>query len=212
MGGEPTFVSIDDFEHEEWNAGAVGPNKRRLSDQLIRRLRDRFAPGGMLHFGQGKWYPGETLPRWAFALYWRKDGVPIWRDAKLIAPVPGLASPPKQAIKDRPPEVKADAERERAFKLAEGIALRLGVSPEYVTPAFEDPATWVVKESNLPTNVDPLDPKIEDAEERNRMIRTFGRGLTKPSGFVLASSTVEFARGIALDQREMAFAGAAGSS
>ena len=169
MGGEPTFVSIDDLDAPEWNTGAVGGQKEARAEDLVQRLRDRFAPGGFLHFGQGKWYPGESLPRWAFSLYWRKDGEPIWGAPDLIATrkATGLAT---------------DKDSE---SLAGEIATRLGLKKSYVIPAYEDTAYWLMKEQALPTNVDPLDPKIDDPEERSRMARTFDRGLSRPTGFVL---------------------------
>ncbi|MCC3244721.1 transglutaminase family protein [Methylocystis sp. WRRC1] len=169
MGGEPTFVSIDDFESAEWNTAAVGPTKRARADDLIRRLRERFGPGGFLHYGQGKWYPGESLPRWAFALYWRKDGKPIWGDNALIA---GM-------------KAAGEATPHAAENFAASLAGRLGVDSSYVIPAFEDPVHWIGAEAALPINVDPADPKIDDPEERTRMIRAFERGLSTPSGFVL---------------------------
>ncbi len=174
MGGEPTFVSIDDFESEEWNTGAVGPTKRAYADALIRRLRTRFAPGGFLHYGQGKWYPGESLPRWAFALYWRKDGKPIWRNPDLIADESGRGK-----FKDTISLI-GDAE-----KFVKDTATRLGVPVDCVMPAYEDPAYWMIKEGDLPANVDPADPKIDDPEARARMIRVFERGLSKPASYVL---------------------------
>lgn len=169
MGGEPTFVSVDDFESEEWNISAVGPTKRGLADTLVRKLRQRFAPTGFLHFGQGKWYPGESLPRWAFALYWRKDGEPIWGDVSLLA---GEEEEPHATI-------------DQAAALAEDFAERIGVGADHALPAYEDPVYWSLKEAELPENVDPSDPKIDDPETRSRMVRTFERGLSEPSGFVL---------------------------
>ena len=169
MGGEPTFVSIDDFESEQWNSAAVGPDKRALADTLIRRLQTRFAPGGFLHFGQGKWYPGETLPRWTFSLYWRRDGKPIWQDTALIA---------KEGN-----ETKAGPQQAEAFLQA--MASELDVAEDMVVPAFEDPAEWVIKEGNLPENVTPDNSKLADPEERARIAKVFARGLTEPAGYVL---------------------------
>ena len=169
MGGEPTFVSIDDMESAEWNTAAVGPAKRGLADELIRRLRTRFAPGGLLHYGQGKWYPGESLPRWAFGLYWRKDGVPIWKNADLIAAIDG---PRKAGI-------------DEAERFAETAAEKLGLGVDFVIPAFEDPNHWLARESTLPANVTPTDSKLSDPEERARMARVFEQGLNVPKGFVL---------------------------
>ena len=169
LGGEPTFVSIDDYEAEEWNTAAVGPTKRILADQLIRRLRDRFAPGGFLHYGQGKWYPGETLPRWTFSLYWRRDGIPIWSDPVLIS----------KEVEE------TGATAGTAEKLLKVMAAELGIADAFILPAYEDPAEWIIKEANLPENVTPQNSKLEDPEERHRIARVFARGLTEPSGFVL---------------------------
>ncbi|TPW30557.1 transglutaminase family protein [Martelella alba] len=169
MGGEPTFVSIDDFQADEWNTGAVGPMKRGLADTLIRRLRERFAPGGFLHYGQGKWYPGESLPRWTFSLYWRKDGLPIWKNPELIA------------------EEKNDTgiDENDAGRLLQAIASELDIAPEMVAPAFEDPAEWIMREGALPENVDPSNSRLKNAEDRARIARVFERGLTRPTGYVL---------------------------
>ena len=169
MGGEPTFVAVDDMDGAEWNTAAVGPNKRARAFDLISRLRERFAPGGLLTFGQGKWYPGESLPRWAFALYWRGDGRPLWSDPSLVA-AEGA-------------DHGADLDTARRF--GERLAVRLGVEPGHVLPAYEDPLYYLVREQRLPANVDPLDSKIEDAEERVRLARVFSHGLTRAVSFVL---------------------------
>jgi uncharacterized protein (DUF2126 family)/transglutaminase-like putative cysteine protease len=169
MGGEPTFVSIDDYQSAEWNTAALGPTKRKRSDELARRLYDRYGPGGLLHFGQGKWYPGEPLPRWALSLFWRRDGVPIWRDLSLIALEAPATTPSTN-----------DAQR-----LTEGIAARLGIMTDYVQPTFEDPADRMLSQGAIAENIDSGDPKIDDPQERARILRSFDQHLTVPAGFVL---------------------------
>jgi len=169
LGGEPTFVSIDDMDGEEWNTSALGPMKYRRADALIRRLRSRFAPGGFLHHGQGKWYPGESLPRWSLGLYWRKDGEPVWRDPALTAD------------ENAPASVDEDDARRFMLELAE----RLDLDPAYALPGYEDVWYHLWKERRLPVNVDPFDNKLDNAEDRARLARIFEEGLQKVVGYAL---------------------------
>jgi uncharacterized protein (DUF2126 family)/transglutaminase-like putative cysteine protease len=165
MGGEPTFISIDDMQGAEWNTAAVGPTKQGLADKLIRRLRDRFAPDGLLTYGQGKWYPGESLPRWAYSCYFRGDGKAIVRtDLASGATTPDINT---------------------ARALIRGVAQRLEVAPANALAAYEDAFYYLHRERQLPDNVLPGDNKLKDPEERARIAKVFERGLDTPRGYVL---------------------------
>ena len=169
MGGEPTFISIDDPDGAEWNFTAVSHKKRILSGELIKRLRKRFAPGSLLHYGQGKWYPGEQLPRWALAAYWRKDGVPIWRDDSLIA---DESKNYGHGAKD-------------AKELLSRIATLIGGDPSHLIPAYEDAFYYTWKERRLPSNVTPEKSNLKDKLERERIARIFQHGLDSVVGYSL---------------------------
>ena len=169
MGGEPTFVSIDDMDGAEWNTLALGPEKRRLAGILFRKLADRFAKGPLLHFGQGKWYPGEQLPRWALSCHWRKDGQPIWRDPALTA------------VEAKP----TGATAETANRFAAAFAERLQLDPGYLFEAYEDTWYYLWRERRLPSNVEVDVNKAKDPLERERISRVFEKGLETPVGTVL---------------------------
>ncbi|HEX7506547.1 MAG TPA: transglutaminase family protein, partial [Polyangia bacterium] len=170
MGGEPTFVSRDEPDAPEWNTAAVGGSKFRLADTLARRLRYQFAPGGVLHHGQGKWYPGEPLPRWSIGCYYRADGVPIWDNADLLTPEIG--------------EHAHTGTREAEIFIAE-LARRLGVGTEYVRPGYEDVLHYLWRERSLPVNLDPRDSRLEDELDRKRLAQVFDRGLGAVVGYAL---------------------------
>jgi uncharacterized protein (DUF2126 family) len=169
QGGEPTFVSVDDREGAEWNTEAMGPTKRLLSADLMDKLRLKYGEGGLLHYGQGKWYPGEQLPRWSLNLYWRKDREPVWTNPELFAS-----------------EHKSyDVTDVEAHKFLSGVARRLGLDPKYVFPAHEDTWYYLWRERRLPTNVDPFDARLSDPLERDRIRKVFTQGLDKTVGHVL---------------------------
>jgi len=169
MGGEPTFVGIDDMDHPQWNTDALGEEKLQLSQRLMHGLRRQWAQGSLLHCGQGKWYPGESLPRWALGCYWRRDGVPVWTDDQWLA----------------------DLSKDYGFGAAEAklfietLADQLGVSQKFIRESFEDIFYYLYKEQRLPVNIDPTDPRLEDVEARVRMARAFERGLGAVVGYVL---------------------------
>ncbi|NWF48547.1 transglutaminase family protein [Hydrogenophaga sp. D2P1] len=169
MGGEPTYVATADRDAAEWNTDALGPTKRGYATELLGRLRERYGVGGFVHMGQGKWYPGEQLPRWALSIFWRADGEPCWNNPALLA--------------DERDAAKYDSED--ASRFTQALARQLGLSTQFITPGFEDTWYYLWRERRLPVNVDPFDAKLDDELERARLRRVFTQGLDATVGYVL---------------------------
>ena len=175
MGGEPTFVSNQDRDGAEWNIDALGPTKRLLAADLLWKLRRHFGASGFVHFGQGKWYPGEQLPRWAIGCYWRTDGEPSWNNPSLFADERrnyGFGS--------------ADAER-----FARTLAAKLAITDAHIQPGHEDVWYYLWRERRLPINVDPLKARLDDPLERERLRKVFTQGLDHVVGYVLPLAPAE---------------------
>ena len=169
MGGEPTFVATHDRDAPEWNTDALGPTKRGFATELVQKLRAEYGKGGFLHFGQGKWYPGEQLPRWALNIYWRADGQPVWSNPALFAD-------------ERDPSHYSS---EDARRFTETLAAKLSLPGKYITPGFEDVFYYLWRERRLPVNVDPFDSRLDDEMERARLRRVFAQKLDSVVGYVL---------------------------
>jgi uncharacterized protein (DUF2126 family)/transglutaminase-like putative cysteine protease len=168
IGGEPTFVAANDPDGVEWNFDALGPTKLRYGRDLLRRLHERFAPYGLLHEGQGKWYPGEPLPRWALSCYFRKDGVPVWHNRALFARA----------------ETGSDTSDE-AHAFITALCEELAVDARFAIPGYEDAWYHLWRERRLPVNTDPHDSKLDDEIERARLARIFEQGLAAVVGYAL---------------------------
>ena len=167
MGAEPTFVSETDRQGAEWGSDALGPTKKSKAWELLKGLKRRWAPGAVVHTAQGKWYPGESLPRWALSCFWRDK--PLWKNPALLAD-------------EAKPYGATDADARRFLETLCGV---LGVDATYIIPAYEDPLYFLQQERQLPLNLQPGDPRLADAETRTRLVEALDRGLDQPSGFVL---------------------------
>jgi uncharacterized protein (DUF2126 family)/transglutaminase-like putative cysteine protease len=169
QGGEPTYVATGDRDAAEWNTDALGPTKRGHATELMGRLRAQYGAGGFVHMGQGKWYPGEQLPRWALSVFWRTDGQPCWNKPALLA--------------DERDEAHYTSDDARRFTQA--LARRLGIATRYITAGHEDTWYYLWRERRLPVNVDPFDSQLDDELERARLRRVFDQGLDAVVGYVL---------------------------
>ncbi len=177
MGGEPTFVAVNDRDAPEWNTDALGPTKRGFATELVHKLRQEYGQGGFLHFGQGKWYPGEQLPRWALNIYWRKDREPVWTNPALFAD-------------ERVPSHYTSKDAQRFTTL---LAAKLGVTPKFIQTAYEDTWYYLWRERRLPVNVDPFNSRLDDEMERARLRRVFEQKLDSPIGYVLPIKVAGYA-------------------
>jgi len=169
VGGEPTFIAMDDMDGAEWNTLALGPRKREFAGRLFRRVFAEYGKGGFVHHGQGKWYPGEPLPRWVLSCYWRKDKKPIWRDQALLSD----------------PATSGTQTPEDARRFIAALAARLGLKEERLVPGYEDDLYHVWRERRIPAGYDPKETSLNDQAERERLGAILDRGLNAPVGYAL---------------------------
>ena len=170
MGGEPTFVSKEDMESAQWNTDADGTDKRKKAFDLADNLNADFAKGNaLIHIGQGKWYPGEPLPRWQYGIYWRKDALPFVQNPKVYA--------------------NPNKDNKYTFKQAEGllkeITTKLKLPVYNIQPAYEDIYYYLWQEDKLPVNINPLNVNVNDTLERRTLSEILQAGMNNPIGFAL---------------------------
>jgi uncharacterized protein (DUF2126 family)/transglutaminase-like putative cysteine protease len=174
VGGEPTFVSVDNQVDDEWITAADGPHKRERASALAARLKAVWAPGGLVQRSQGKWYPGEPLPRWQIGIHWRRDGKPLWSDPALLADPWGTEYA----------EVKPEAAEQVLSAIADG----LGLPATQVRPAYEDPLSRLGQAVRMPFGhpVEPDDDlEVDTPADRSALLARLEDSVVEPAAYLL---------------------------
>ncbi|CRZ14698.1 transglutaminase family protein [Mycolicibacterium neworleansense] len=174
VGGEPTFVSIDNQIDPEWTTDADGEHKRERASVLAARLKQVWAPGGLIQRSQGKWYPGEPLPRWQIGLYWRRDGQPLWKDATLLADPWGG-------------EVDAPAD-DTGQRLLAAVAADFDLPASQVRPAYEDALSRLAAAVRQPSGdpVSAADDLADDTPDaRAALLARLDASVDQPAAYLL---------------------------
>ncbi|MDT5339707.1 MAG: hypothetical protein QOD90_5212, partial [Mycobacterium sp.] len=175
MGGEPTFVSVDNQVDPEWTTDADGPHKRERASVLAAQLKAIWAPQGLVQRSQGKWYPGEPLPRWQIGLHWRADGQPLWANEALLA--------------DPWAKTKSDpVAPEAGLHVLGAVAAELGLPATQVRPAYEDALGRLAAALRQPAG-DPVvgadDLAADTPDARAELLARLDESATEPSAYVL---------------------------
>lgn len=169
MGGEPTFVSLDDKEDKAWHYAALSENKKDLGKKLASRLREKLTPKGVMMITQGKWYPGEILPRWAIPCFSRTDGEPLWTNSQYLAD----------------PEYSLEHTANTAHEFITELAQKLEIPAHYILPAREDTPYYLWKEQKLPLQEEIMEADVFEKKERQRLQTLMNKNLNQPVGYVL---------------------------
>ncbi|MFW0790460.1 DUF2126 domain-containing protein [Gordonia sp. CPCC 205333] len=204
VGGEPTFISLYNQTDPEWLTDADGPHKRELASQLTTRLKEIYAPSGLVQRGQGKWYPGEPLPRWQIDLLWRVDGKPLWTNPDLLDD-PWTTRAKAQATIERQgpgglgPDDPATAIAAHDFITT--LAQRLSLPATQVLGAYEDPLLRLAELVSLPAGApaersalaieateNDLTPDADTADRRKALLAELDSSVTTPTAYVLPIS------------------------
>jgi uncharacterized protein (DUF2126 family)/transglutaminase-like putative cysteine protease len=169
MGGEPTFVSLDDRIGSEWHFTALSEKKKELGFDVFQALAKRFANGAFVHHAQGKWYPGEILPRWAMNAFWRIDKQDIICNPKTLAN----------------PNKKYNYKTKDARNFMQNLAKVLGFDQRHIIAAYEDSAYYLWKEQRIPIEGDIKAADLLEDSERKRLQKLIDADLGAPVGYVL---------------------------
>ncbi len=168
-GGEPTFVSANDFYSAQWNTEALGGQKKSMAVSLLLKLWNKIGAGGFIFHGQGKWYPGEPLPRWALSIFWRKDGINIWHHPTL------LGNELEMYHKSG----------EDAQRFLQSLCQKLQLDISHIHQAYEDIVYYSWIEANQPIHAHPEEVDYEVSAERESLRKKLEVGIGKPVGYVL---------------------------
>ncbi|NND97469.1 MAG: IMP dehydrogenase [Pirellulaceae bacterium] len=170
--GEVNFVSAVNDHLDEWTHSALGDDKRHTAQSLLNRLRTLWAPGGAIHLSQGEHFQGEPTARWKLMCTFRADGRPLWKNPALLATCQTSNRPARNG----------DAE-----KLAQALATELGLSTDFVIPAYED--TLYKSWTNAPHLASlPRSEELQDPQQRQQLADRLSAPLGDPTGFALPLS------------------------